>query len=68
MEEEASKRHDPYKRAHAHIHTCTNVDTYRGTHDHLHMHMHAHTHTQLHTYKPRNLANIWDVGSKPVRV
>ena len=45
MEEEASKRHDPYKRAHAHRHTCTNVDTYRGTHDPLHTHMHAHTHT-----------------------
>ena len=45
MEEEASERHDPYKSEHAHIHTCTNVDTYRGTHDHLHTHMHAHTHT-----------------------
>ena len=29
MEEEAAERHDPYKREHAHIHTCTNVDTYR---------------------------------------
>ena len=55
MEEEASERHDPYKRAHAHIHTCTNVDTYRHTHHHLHTHMHAHTHlvTHLQTTKPR---------------
>ena len=29
MEEEAAERHDPYKSEHAHIHTCTNVDTYR---------------------------------------